>query len=100
MPEEPRPENDTATDRALEERILQLLDERGEGKTICPSDAARSVYGEAQGGSPDDGWRDLMEPVRRASRRLVAEGQVVVTQGGEVVDPETATGPIRLRRVR
>ena len=96
MPEESSAE----ADHALEARILQLLDERGEGRTICPSDAARSVYAEGQGGSPDDGWRDLMEPVRRAARRLVDQGQVVVTQGGEVVDPETARGPIRLRRVR
>ena len=94
MPEESRAD----TDGPLEARILQLLDERGEGKTICPSDAARAVYGEGRSGSPDDGWRDLMEPVRRAARRLVAEGQVVVTQGGEVVDPETARGPTRLRR--
>ena len=96
MPEESISE----TDRELEARILELLDQRGEGKTICPSDAARAVHGEARGGSPDDGWRDLMEPVRRAARRLVAQGKVVVTQGGEVVDPETARGPIRLRRVR
>ena len=96
MPEESISE----TDRELEARILELLDERGAGKTICPSDAARAVYGEGEGGSPDDVWRDLMEPVRRAARRLVAQGKVVVTQGGEVVDPETARGPIRLRRVR
>ena len=96
MPEQRRED----AERELGVRILQLLDQRGEGKTICPSDVARAVYGEQQGGSPDDGWRDLMEPVRRAARRLVAEGQVVVTQGGVVVDPETARGPIRFRRAR
>ena len=96
MPEQHRQD----ADRALGARILQLLDERGEGTTICPSDVARVVYGEQQGGGPDDGWRDLMEPVRRAARRLVAEGDVVVTQGGEVVDPDEARGPIRLRRAR
>ncbi|MGN6611764.1 MAG: DUF3253 domain-containing protein [Angustibacter sp.] len=80
------------TDRRLETTILDLLDQRGRGKTICPSDAARAV-------GTDDTWRDLMEPARRAARRLVASGQVVVTQGGHVVDPSTARGPIRIRRV-
>jgi hypothetical protein len=41
-----------------------------------------------------------MEPAREAARRLVAEGQVQITQGGSVVDPATAKGPIRIRRVR
>lgn len=80
----------TAVDRQLEQAINDLLAERRSGATICPSDAARHV-------SPDD-WRDLMEPARRAARRLVADGAVVITQGGRVVDPSSAKGPIRIRR--
>ena len=83
----------SATDRRLEETILELLDARAATSTICPSDAARAV------GSEDD-WRDLMEPARRAARRLVADGVVDITQGGQVVDPSTAKGPIRIRRHR
>ena len=79
-----------ATDQALEESIRALLDARRGGATICPSEAAREVGGED--------WRDLMEPARRAARRLVAAGEVEITQGGKVVDPSTAKGPIRLRR--
>jgi hypothetical protein len=78
-------------DRRLERTILDLLATRARGSTICPSEAARVVDG--------DGWRDLMEPARRAARRLVAAGSVVVTQAGKVVDPSTAKGPIRIRRV-
>jgi hypothetical protein len=78
---------------ALEQRILELLEERAPGRTICPSDAARSVYAGA-----DDGWRDLMEPARHAAARLVERGAIEVTQGGEVVDLATAKGPVRLRR--
>jgi hypothetical protein len=78
--------------RALEDRILELLAQRGAGRTICPSEAARSVHGE-----DDEGWRDLMEPAREAARRLVAAGHLEVTQGGEVVDMDAAKGPIRLR---
>lgn len=79
-------------DAALEAAILALLDERAVGATICPSEAARSVGGEE--------WRELMEPARRAARRLVEAGSVEITQGGQVVDPSTARGPVRVRRVR
>ncbi len=84
------------TDRALEQSILSLLETRKGGATICPSEAARAVAG--QGASGDDAWQALMEPTRRAARRLVAAGQVEITQGGRVVDPSTARGAIRLRR--
>lgn len=81
----------TATDRELERVTLALLDARAAGATICPSEAARAVGGDA--------WRDLMEPARAAARRLVATGDVEITQGGRVVDPSTARGPLRVRRV-
>jgi hypothetical protein len=77
-------------DRELEAAIDALLDKRPAGATICPSEAARAV-------APDD-WRELMEPARRAARRLVADGRVDITQGGRVVDGSTAKGPIRIRR--
>jgi len=83
----------TPEDAELEQTILHLLDQRAPTSTICPSDAARAV-------GTKDGWRDLMEPARRAAGRLVEGGQVEITQGGQVVDLSTATGPIRIRRVR
>ena len=84
---------DGSSDRQLEATILALLAARAVTSTICPSDAARAV------GTKDD-WRDLMEPARRAARRLVDAGVVDITQGGSVVDPSTARGPIRIRRHR
>jgi hypothetical protein len=77
-------------DEALERSVLELLDGRAGRATICPSEAARAVGG--------DDWRSLMEPARAAARRLVARGAVEITQGGRVVDPSTARGPIRVRR--
>lgn len=79
-------------DRELEEAIRDLL-----GRTtgsICPSEAAKKVGGTES----EDAWRELMEPARRAARRLVAVGEVEITQQGRVVDPSTAKGPIRIRR--
>lgn len=78
------------SDRALERDILDLLGRRAATATICPSDVARAAAAD---------WRPLMEPVRRAARRLVAAGEVEIVQGGRVVDPSTAKGPIRIRRV-
>ncbi|GHB18156.1 MULTISPECIES: DUF3253 domain-containing protein [Streptomyces] len=83
------------TDRHLEQVILELLERRAPTATICPSDAARAAYE-----GDDDGWRALMEPARRAARRLVTAGEVEITQGGNPVDPAKARGPIRIRRAR
>lgn len=80
----------TVTGAELEQTILRLLGERAATSTICPSDAARAIGGEQ--------WRDLMDPTRQAAARLVAQGLVDVTQGGEVVDVTTARGPVRIRR--
>lgn len=82
----------TKTDQALQDAIIELLDQRAATSTICPSEAAKQV--------DPDGWRELMEPARRAARRLVDEGRVEITQGGHVVDPSTAKGPIRVRKAR
>ena len=75
------------TEAEIEKSILGLLRARDEGKTICPSEAARSLW-------PDD-WRDHMEDVRRVGRALEAEGRLKVFQRGKQVDPEIAVGPIR-----
>ena len=80
----------TAVDTALEDAILQLLNARARDASICPSEAARAVGGES--------WQSLMEPARKAARRLVAQEKVQITQGGKVVDPSRAKGPIRIRR--
>ncbi len=84
-------------DKMLEETILHLLHERGAGKTICPSEAARIVAGQGELSNDPAAWQPLMEPARAAARRLVAAGSIVITQSGHVVDASTAKGPIRLR---
>lgn len=79
-------------DRQLEDAIRSLLMQRAHDASICPSEAARLVGG--------DDWRPLMEPARSAARRMVAAGEVQITQGGRVVDPSTAKGPVRVRWAR
>ena len=76
----------------LEAEVLRMRDARSGSATTCPSEIARAV-------APED-WRPLMEPVREAARRLRNRGEVEWLQGGQVVDPSTAKGPVRLRRIR
>ncbi len=72
--------------------MLALLARRHRGSSICPSEAARAVAG-------DKAWRQLLEPVRRAARRLAHRDLVEILQGGRVVDPSDFRGPIRVRRL-
>lgn len=88
-------ETDRRLARQLETAITSLLERRAETASICPSDVAREVYE-----GDDQGWRALMEPVRQAAWRLVAVGEVEVTQGGRPVTESEARGPIRIRRAR
>ncbi|MCV7298369.1 DUF3253 domain-containing protein [Mycobacterium barrassiae] len=77
-------------ERRLRQTILVLARERGPDKTICPSDAARAVGG--------DDWRDLMDDARETARDLAREGEVEITQKGEILDPDaTWRGPVRIR---
>ena len=66
-----------------------MLLARGPAKTICPSEVARKLF-------PED-WRSQMEAVRVEAKKLVEEGKLLITQKGEVVDPETFKGAIRLK---
>jgi hypothetical protein len=93
MPDESPADDSTAdVDLRLERMILELLDRRAPTSTICPSDAARAIG--------DDDWRGLMDASRSAAGRLVARGEVEITQHGEPVELATARGPIRIRRLR
>jgi hypothetical protein len=78
------------SDDKLRTAILELARRRGPSSSICPSDAARAVGG--------DDWRALMAEARDVSRSLARDGEVVITQGGDVVDPDADwRGPIRIR---
>lgn len=77
--------------KAVAARIMQLAGRRGEGRTLCPSEVARSLASD---------WRPLMPLVREVAGRLAREGALVVLQQGSPVDPSEARGPIRLGLAR
>ena len=81
-----------STAEAFESAILARLAEMPRTSSLCPSEIARAH-------SPNN-WREHMEDIRRAARRLVAKDLLQITQNNQVVDPSTAKGPIRLRLPR
>lgn len=80
---------DESTIRAT---ILHLLKQRGEGKTICPSEVARAIAGDTR-----SEWEPWMEPIRNVAAGMADEGRLQITQRGHPVNAATAKGPIRLR---
>jgi hypothetical protein len=77
------------TDVRLEQAIIELLARRPDGATIDPEAAAQRVFGDA--------WRSLIEPTHRAARRLAADGRVVITHDGRVVDASSSRGSFGIR---
>ncbi|MCW5756925.1 MAG: DUF2256 and DUF3253 domain-containing protein [Phycisphaeraceae bacterium] len=76
-------------DARLEADILDLLQARGPGATLCPSEAARNLQPEHN--------KSLQERTRRAVRRLARQGKVEITQDGVAIDPDAMRGSIRIR---
>ncbi|HEY5797514.1 MAG TPA: DUF3253 domain-containing protein [Bosea sp. (in: a-proteobacteria)] len=79
-------------DAELEATILKLAAERGDGRTVGPTDVARAL-----GGDHPDGWGPLMQPIRRVAVRLMKEGRIVITRKGRPVDPDDFRGVYRLK---
>lgn len=74
----------------LQTAILDLLNRRRPGASICPSEVAR--------GTGREDWRDLMPAVRGAAAALAQDERLVVTQNGEVLSPlGDWRGPVRLQ---
>ena len=75
----------------IEEKILDLLDGRGAGKTICPSEAVRQAF--------PGGWRDHMELCREVAVELAKKEIIEICQNGVRIPTDGEIhGPIRLRR--
>ena len=73
----------------IEAAIFNLLSARDSGKTICPSEAAKSV--------DPEGWRRLMPQVRATAVGLARAERLQITRKGHVVDPDGFKGVYRLR---
>lgn len=82
-----------ATINTIETIILQLLEERGAGKTICPSEAARLI---AELFGHPERWRAWLNRTRATAILMAKRGSILLLQKGKRIDPETPRGAIRL----
>lgn len=75
------------TDKEIRDEILRQLMSMNSGSSICPSDVARSLRQQ---------WRQWMPMIREVASEMARDNEIAVTQQGQSVDIESATGPVRL----
>ena len=80
---------------AIEATLMRLIGERGPGKTVDPSEAARAL-----GGAHPDQWGPLMQPIRRVAVALAEQGRIIILRKGRPVDPRDFKGVYRLTSPR
>ena len=73
----------------IESAIIELLEAREPGKSICPTDAAKRL-------EPDN-WRRMIPRVRATAVGMMRQGRLVILKKGKPVDPDAFKGVIRLR---
>lgn len=75
----------------IRQAIASAVLERGAGKTVCPSEIARSLAG-----SDEKVWRLMMNPIRAEAIRMAKAGDVRILRKGRPVDPDDFKGIYRL----
>ncbi|MBN9082607.1 MAG: hypothetical protein BGP04_00295 [Rhizobiales bacterium 62-17] len=85
---------DSAPNKTLEAAIVDLCVEAGPGKTICPTDAAKSIA--AAKGGDDLAWRSWLTRVRAAAIGMARKGDLVIYRKGKPADPDDFRGVYRL----
>ena len=73
---------------SLDELILEITEERGADKTVCPSEVARAKRKE--------NWQQLMGEIRVRAVKLADAGQIAIYRKGKPVDPHDFKGVYRL----
>jgi hypothetical protein len=78
--------------------ILRLVEQRGPGKSICPSEVARSFAEERRKPTdPPDLWRKYLPAVRQQAKNLARQGRISILRKGKPVDPTVPVkGVVRL----
>ena len=85
---------DKAAKRTLEQTIVDLCNAQGPGKTICPTDAAKTIASER--GEDDLAWRRWLQQVRSTAVGMSRKGDLIIYRKGKPVDPDTFRGVYRL----
>ena len=77
----------TAAD-SLDEAILAVLARSG-AKTLSAPEIAHAI-------AADNGWHDLLTPIRRSAVALAQAGRLVIYRKGKPADPNDFRGVYRL----
>lgn len=90
-------ERSEASDPLVDE-ILEVLAERGPGRSVCPSEVARRfAETRRKPTDPPDLWRRYLAPVRQQAKSLARQGRIVLLRRKRPVDPHAPVkGVIRL----
>lgn len=78
----------------IEDMILSLCVERGEGRMISPTEAAKA-FAEGRRGEGAD-WHHWIHHVRRAAIGLARAGKIAIYRKGKPADPEDFRGLYKL----
>ena len=76
---------------ALRAAILDMLNNRPEGKSISPTEAARALAG-----SDERQWSRLMKPLRAVAVDMAKAGELEILRKSKPVDPSSFRGVYRL----
>ena len=78
--------------------LIALVDERGPGKSICPSEVARAFAEPRRKKSdPSDLWRRYLPAVRQQALHLARMGRIDILRRGARQDPnKPIKGVVRL----
>ena len=74
---------------SIEETILDLLQNRKDGRSICPTDVAKAL--------DPDGFQRKLGLVKAAAVGMARRGGLWITRKGKPVNPEKFKGVYRLK---
>ena len=78
------------TSLEIRENTHRLLQKVGDAASICPYDVAKAIS--------NRGWKVVMPNIHNTLKDMALEGEINLTQGGEVVDPLLRRGVYRVRQ--
>ena len=78
----------------IESTILAQCRIPGAGKTICPTDAAKTCAADCS--ETGLAWQHWLPPVRRAAIAMALRGELIIYRKGKPADPNDFRGVYRL----
>ena len=92
---QPAAKDETAPRQSIEELIIGLCAAQGQGSTISPTHAAKTVALAKHNGD-DSAWRGWLPRVRAAAIGMARKGDLVIYRKGKPADPDDFRGVYRL----